>query len=406
MSITKNIRNYYIYSTFAELLILGPIFMLFFVAKGLSYTQIMTLNSVAAVSVVLFEVPTGAIADKIGRKFSMCLGAIFWVISLLVYILGTNFFIFMIAEVIFSIGATLKSGADTALIYDSLKSKNNEHRFQKIEGTARSLSLCAQAIGSIIASYIYEININLPMIVSIGFMIITVIVALRFDEPSIKKENDDTIQYFKQIKDSGKYIFNHEKIKAILAFSMVFYIFYRAGFLYFQPYMKAVDIPVKTFGVVFFIFNITAALVSKISDRIMSKTKPKTLTFMAALLIVSFILLGLVKVEVGVIFILLQQIARGLYRPVTRKYLNKHIPSDKRATILSFQNLATSLASAIFYPLIGILLDNTNIFTSHLVLAGAMIVMMFFATRYMDKRLGVDFKEESRKKKFKTENKE
>lgn len=389
MGISKNIRNYYIYSAFAELLILGPIMVLFLKGKGLSFTEIMLLQSIAAVSVVAFEVPTGAIADKYGRKFSMCLGASLWGISLLIYVLGKSFIIFMIAEITFSLGATLKSGADTALIYDSLKISNREGEFQKIEGQARSYSLYAQAFGSILAGFIFVINKNLPLIVSIGFMIITVIVTLRFEEPRIsKKQSENELSYFAQISESCKFILNHEKIKAILFFSMVFFVFYRAGFWFFQPYMKAVDIPVELFGGIFFIFNITAAYVSKWSYKIMEITKPRTLTFMSLLIVISFLLLGLTRVWIGVIAILLQQAARGLYRPVTRKYLNKHIPSDKRATILSFQSLVTNIAVAIAYPFIGILMDSTDIFLSHLVMAGAMIILVLVATSYMNKRLG------------------
>lgn len=358
MGIERNIKTYYAYSTFADLLILGPILVLFLLAKGLNFTEIMLLQSIAAVSVVIFEVPTGAIADKFGRKFSMGLGSLLWASSLLIYVVGTNFFIFAIAEIIFSLGATLKSGADTAIIYDSLKLMKRERDFQEVEGHARSLSLYAQAIGSVIAGFIYSININLPMLVSILFMLVTFITTLRFSEPPIEEKKDNcTIGYFKQIYESGSYVLNHEKIKAILFFSMVFFIFYRAGFWYFQPYMKVVDIPVEWFGAIFFIFNITAAIVSKKSHKIMEITKPRTLSFMALLIITSFFILGITKVWIGVFAILLQQAARGLYRPVTRKYLNKHIPSNKRATILSFQSLVTSLAVAITSPFIGMLMD-------------------------------------------------
>jgi predicted MFS family arabinose efflux permease len=153
--------------------------------------------------------------------------------------------------------------------------------------------------------------------------------------------------------------------------------------------MEAVNIPVRYFGIIFFIFNITAAFASKRSHWIMEKTKPKTLTFMAVLMIVSFVLLGVVKMWFGVFAILFQQIARGIYRPVTTKYLNKHIPSDKRATVLSFQSLACNLSVAIAFPLMGILKDNENIFTAHMVLAIAMIILTVFTIKYMNKRLAI-----------------
>jgi MFS family permease len=390
MSVVKNIKLYYFYSTFSELLILGPVLVLFLTAKGLSFTEIMILQSISSVSVFFFEVPTGAAADKIGRKYSILFGAFLWAAGLFLYVVGKGFFIFALAEIVFSLGSAFKSGADTALIYDSLKVLGKEKDYQKIEGKARSYSLYAQAIGSVLSSFLYEKNVNLPMIVSILFMLVTIAVTLMFKEPEVEgKEGRFGINYFSQIKGSGKYILNHDKLKALVFFSMMFFIFYRTGFWYYQPYMEGVNIPVKYFGAIFFVFNITAAFISKRSSYIMERTKPKTLTFMAFLMIVSFLILGTVKVWAGVFAILLQQVARGIYRPVTTKYLNKHIPSDKRATILSFHSLCTNLAVAAAFPLMGILKDNSDIFTTHLVLTVTMLGLTLISIRYMNGKLGV-----------------
>jgi MFS family permease len=393
MDFSKNIKTYYFYSIFAELLILGPILVLFLIAKGLSFTEIMVLQSISAIAVVLFEVPTGAVADKIGRKESILLGALLWAISLGFYVVGKSFPMFILAEVIFSLGLTFKSGADNALIYDSLKVMGREKEFQSIEGKARSFALYAQAIGSIIAGFVYEVNMNLPFVISAFFMLVTIIISLKFKEPPIEgKVGKYGINYMQQIKESGKFILSHEKIKAVIIFTMMFFIFYRTAFFYYQPYMEAVKIPVRYFGIIFFVFNITAAFASKRSHWIMEKTKPKTLTVMAVLMIVSFVLMGAVKVWFGVFAILFQQIARGIYRPVTTKYLNKHIPSDKRATVLSFQSLACNMSVAIAFPLMGILKDHENIFTTHMVLGIAMTILTVFTMKYMNVRLGLKSK--------------
>jgi MFS family permease len=390
MSIEKNIRTYYFYSTFSELLILGPVLVLFLTAKGLSFTEIMLLQSISAISVFIFEVPTGALADKVGRKYSVILGAFLWAVGLFLYIGGKSFIVFMLSEIVFSLGSAFRSGSDSALIYDSLKLLGREKEYQKVEGKARSFALYAQAVGSVLSSFLYEADIYLPLVVSILFMAVTIIIALRFKEPHIE-ENQGKVElnYFQQIKESGSYIFHHDKLKAIVVFSMIFYVFYRTGFWYFQPYMESVNIPVKYFGLLFFLFNITAAFISKRSGYIMDKTKPKTLTFMAFLMIISFLILGTAKVWVGVFAILLQQAARGIYRPVTTKYLNKHIPSDKRATILSFHSLCTNLALAAAYPFMGILKDSTDIFTTHIVLTVSMFVLTLISIKYMNGRLGV-----------------
>ncbi len=87
----RTIRSYYLFSSFSDLLIIGPIIVLFMIHKGLSFTEIMLLQSVCALSVFFFEVPTGALADKLSRKVSLCLGAVFYALGLFIYIIGHSF---------------------------------------------------------------------------------------------------------------------------------------------------------------------------------------------------------------------------------------------------------------------------------------------------------------------------
>lgn len=88
----QNIRCYTAYRLFWGLLIIAPILTPYLLLKGLSYSEIMILQSVAAISVVLFEVPTGTIADKISRKLSIFLGAVCMGIALTVYVLADSFY--------------------------------------------------------------------------------------------------------------------------------------------------------------------------------------------------------------------------------------------------------------------------------------------------------------------------
>jgi uncharacterized membrane protein YqaE (UPF0057 family) len=80
---------------------------------------------------------------------------------------------------------------------------------------------------------------------------------------------------------------------------------------------------------------------------------------------------------------------KGTLQASYKKYLNKHIPSDKRATILSSHSLAVNIVVAIALPFMGLLKDNRDIYTTHIILAIIMILMTYMSTRYMDKRLGV-----------------
>jgi MFS family permease len=106
----NNIRYYPVYRFFLGMLIIGPVLTPYLRMKGLSYSQVLLLQSVSAAMVVLFEMPTGMVADKVSRKRSLFLSAMCIGVALSLYILFSDFRVFVCAEMIFGIGLTFRSG--------------------------------------------------------------------------------------------------------------------------------------------------------------------------------------------------------------------------------------------------------------------------------------------------------
>lgn len=388
----NNIRTYKIYSIFNNLLILGPIITLFYLAKGLSFFQIFLLTSVASITTVLFEVPTGAVSDRFSRKYSLAIGSVLCGISLLIFIYGPTFSYMILAEVIFSIGITFRSGTEQAILYDSLKNNDLVYQYTKIEGQARSYAFYAQAIGSLLAGFLFEINMSLPFFISVGFMFVAAMIACFFVEPLVEKKSKSE-NYLLQVKESFQFAFSNKRIFSIILFSVTFMLFYRVGFNYFQPYMQSVGIKTRYFGLIFFFFNIVAAYASKHTQEFINLTKPRPMMALCLLLVISFIMLGLIKLPFGIIFLFLQQFARGYRMPVFQKYINKHIPSDKRATILSIQSFSHSIIIAICAPLFGLLLDKTDIFMAHFVIGVSMLLLVVLSNKFMENSKKVELTE-------------
>jgi len=344
------------------------------------------LASIASITTMLFEVPTGAIGDKFSRKLSLVIGCILCGLSLFIFILAPNFYVMALGEIVFSIGLTFRSGTESAILYDSLKNNNEVKQYTSIEGQARSYTFIAQAIGSLAAGVLFTYNIYYPFAVSIVFMFIAALIATQFVEPHIEFKNSSQ-NYKIQIVESFKYVFGHKKVLSIIVFSVVFSYFYRIGFNYFQPYMKEVGIPTIYFGPIFFLFNVVAAFTSRHAQKFLNMTKPRSLMSLCMLLVLSFLLMSVVRIQIGFILILLQQVVRGLRSPVFQKYMNKHIPSEKRATILSIQNLLNALVIALFAPLAGYILDKTNIYLTHFIVGIAMLILVLLANVFMSRSI-------------------
>ncbi len=119
----------------------------------------------------------------------------------------------------------MKSGADTALLYDNLKHEGSENRFQDILGKGRMYMFITQGIGSILGAFTYTIDPNLPMWISIAFMGVTIGVVLGFEEHAYKDDAGvDPVTYMEQIRDSGQYALRHKKFVQLLFMPWHFYV--------------------------------------------------------------------------------------------------------------------------------------------------------------------------------------
>ncbi len=354
--LTANIKLYPWYRLFSSLMIIGPILVPFMIFKGLNYSQIMLLQSISAISVFVFEVPTGSIADKISRKFSLVISSVFCSLGLFLYIVSHSFWVFALAEILFGLGMTFSSGADSALLYESLIRLDRKKEYQHHEGHAQFMIFIGQGIGSVISGFIYKFNPFSPFWISVGFIVFSGLTAIGFHETDrTKSEHNYLIHVVKSIGIAVK----TPRILWTVLFAALMGFTFRSSFWLYQPYFKHVEIDVMWFGVIFFFFNVVAALTSKVLVKRYYNARPRKVLIGLGLLIgASFILPAIFVSPFALIALASQQIVRGLYQPTLRFYINHQIKDQYRATFISLVSLAASLSFALLSPLVGISLDQ------------------------------------------------
>lgn len=381
-----NIRYYYLYSA-TWVMIIGPIMTVFLLAKGLNFSQIMFMSSVCAASTVISEVPSGAIADLYGRKLSLMLSSACFAISMLIFVFGPTMYILLIGEFFAGIGLSFKSGADSSLVYDTLLKLDREKDYVEVQSKGHSFFLGTQIIGSIVAGLLYSVNPVLPFAASAVLMLFSGFFASRMTEVQGYHEDEEKLPYVKQIYESGKFVLNHNKVKAVVLFYVFFFFFYRTAYWLYQPYFQAVHVDVAWFGIIFAGLNIIATVASRLSAKYIEKTKGYSILMLSFFLAISFVLLGISPHWAGVAFIGIQQLSRGFHMPVILKYINKHTPSNKRATVVSFNSLMGNLTYVLLAPLAGVLMDITSVFNVHLLLAGMMAIGIVIFYFYLKKAM-------------------
>lgn len=249
MSYKSNIYKMYTLEFLIHFLFFSAVLVPFFISWGkISFTEIMFLQAWFSFCVFLLETPTGAVADKFGRKISVALGALFFMIGVLVYGSYPNIYIFILGEFLMAISVTLLSGADEAIIYDSLKKIKEEKTSKKIFARFDTSHLLGIMGGSLIGSLIAaSYGTRSTMLLSAIPCFLAFLIALTLEEPKTRQKRKN---YFKIWIDGLKYFKSHGALK-ILTFDLISvgilgYILIWA----YQPLLSRAGISIAYFGLV------------------------------------------------------------------------------------------------------------------------------------------------------------
>ncbi len=139
-----------------------PTILLFYQSHGLNLEQTVLLKTIFSLSVLVLEVPSGYVADRLGRKFCLVAGSGVWIIGWLFYCFGDSFAIFAMAEILSGIAASLISGADTAIAYETLLQLNRESYYRQYQGKLVAVAGITEAVCGLVGAAIAQINLNYP----------------------------------------------------------------------------------------------------------------------------------------------------------------------------------------------------------------------------------------------------
>jgi len=391
LRLKTDIFLYKMYKVFCEPMFLGAILVVFYMdSRHFSFTQTMVLQVAFSITIVLMEVPTGAFADKMSRKTSLVIGISLNIISMLIMVCSYSFWVFMLCEIIWGVGLCFKSGSDTALIYDRLLENKMEKNYARVESSAVAYMGVIGGIMCVFAGFWFEYNPNLPIWITIAWLVLAIFPAVLIKEATVhtrKAEVHNTKEYVKQIKSSIAYVKGHTRVKTIIIFAAFLEFFFAISFWFYPVYMKEVGLPVRYFGFIFAGLNIFYGLSCKISSMYIKKTKGYSLISLAALLSFGYIVSGILRNFIGMLSFAVEQFNRGVSPVAVNKFMNKHIPSDKRATIMSYNSLMKNLSSIVSKLLLGVMIDHMNAFDVRLIFGLVMGIGVLFMYAYLKRNL-------------------
>jgi len=370
--------------------------ILAFIQMGLSYFMIGLLIAFREIMINIMEVPTGAIADLFGRRKSMILSFVSYIISFLIFgIAGTLaanngmgqyalLFSLLLAMLFFAIGDAFRTGTHKAMIFRWLSLQGRDLEATRVYGYTRSWSKIGSAVSVIFASiFVYTFS---NFIYVFFFAIIPYILNI-INFLGYPKELDGEIgdkfslkEVLKHLKETIISSLNSASLRRLLLESMGFEGFFKVSKDYLQPILKAAAIPltallltgldltqeqssVVLIGPIFFVLFILSAIASRNAHHLVRAPGAEDKTAILIWLLAAIIFLALTPaawfgIHWGMIlmFIILYMV-QNFWRPVLISRFNAHCEESRSATVLSLESQVKSLSTMIFAPIIGLAVD-------------------------------------------------
>jgi MFS family permease len=369
-----------LFNTLAASFIWG-INTLFLLDAGLSATAAFAANALFTAGMVVFEVPTGVVADTWGRRTSYLLGSLTLAVSTVLYWLAWQmqapFWAWAVTSVLLGLGFTFFSGATEAWLVDALKftgfKGNLESVFAKGQIVAGAAMLSGSVLGGLVAQWT---NLGVPYLLRGLALVVTFAVAFVYmrDWGFVPKPGKHPAREMRQVlRASVHFGLGNPPVRwmmlaAPFTFGVGIYAFYAM-----QPYLLDLYGDEQAYSIA----GLAAAIIAgaqiaggMAAPRVRLLFRRRTSALLVGILLEVGLLalLGLTTAFwVAVGLLVLWGLTAAATLPIRQAYMNGIIPSEQRATVLSFDNLLGSSGGVVIQPALGKAADAWSYATSYLV---------------------------------------
>jgi len=341
------LRNIYSYTFLYSFLLLNPIWVLYLLGLGFNLFIVTLLDVVFYVTIVLASIPTGRLADRIGRKTALFVSSILTGLGIFFFGIFTSLLGIAVSYVLWGIGAAIYSSALESLTYEYSKSRGL--RYLEIIGMVNFLSAVSIAIASLIGGYIGEyFGLRIVVFLTGGFVLASSAYTLMLKErPEARSEERVTLHLGHYVSDRRILSLVLIRVALVLNFNMMV--------IFKQPYYKELGISTGIIGLIFFVDVLLRGVSSLYTQRFSFITRNRfgSMLFFTSLTFFTIYIPGLVENYASIFFLILNSVIYGFYSNVLSEEVNVLVPTEIRATVISVIFLVSSLLTAVAEPFLG-----------------------------------------------------
>ena len=360
----------------------------FYYLRFTNYAGIGILETILVVTFTLTEIPTGAIADLLGKKKALILAFLFQAAGAFIMAAAQNFEMLALSVGVMCVGGSLYSGTADALVFDSLKEEGKEKLYDKKISNINTIQLIVPAICSIIGGYLYTISPSLPFYANGVGYVLGLCVALFLIEPHIDTEKFSMRNFITQNKQGLKQLFNTSEMKRytllLISIASIIVISWEMldAFLAFEFGFNEVQL-----GILTAILFVISAGASQLTPLLRKRLQDNTLVFILGIgMGITFILSPFLGLVFGGVSLALRASFQSIFENTSSIIINNHTESKYRATTLSTFNMMSNVPYVLGAYLVGVLADVYSARYMALVLGVAMLVLLVAQVKFMKKK--------------------
>lgn len=381
----KLLWPFYLDAVISPLFFFMPAFMvLYFNGIGLSLFQIGLLMGVANLTSLLFEIPTGAIADVYGRKFSVLLSYFLQGAGFLSLFFIENYYMIIIVYALLGIASTFSSGAKEAWVIDLIRASRKDFQkgyFVKMQ-TIDSGALMLSGIIGAYAVKVFGLSI-IWIATGISFFAAFAIGLCAHERFTRKRTADSSVQ--KITKHGWKAILYSKNHPVLFSFLMAAAFLILASNLQGQiawlPFFQELGLPQYAFGYLWSFMAVMGVIAPLLASRLLKNSNERgfILTCIVSLLLVTLLILFTHTIAFAIALLLASTLFWGMRFTAERIYFHRFIPSKLRASVGSLESMVLSITAMVGVPLAGWLADHIG---PRYTLVSSVIVLLIAALIY------------------------
>lgn len=242
-ALRANIWKLYLIQTCRWFLLLMPVLVLFYQENGLALQDVFIVQAFFSVCIIVFEVPSGFFADRLGRRQSMLVGTISGSLGFGLYAFANTLPEFLCAQLFIALGGSFISGSDSALLYDTLIELKEADQYQRIAGRLTSIGNFSEGIAGLLGGFLALISLRTPLYYQAALTLLAIPLAWSLVEPD-RRTGDRSESSFKAVLKIVRYaLHGHAEVKWLILYSSLVGTSTLTIVWFVQPYLQAVELP-------------------------------------------------------------------------------------------------------------------------------------------------------------------